>query len=99
MARGSLLYGSRTRRARLDRGVDAALRRTHTHASAYEALKAQFTEEEQVKLTLMINRHQRMEPHRGRFRQLRGSCVEIKAEAAVAPSAYCFFLGSSAAFT
>jgi AhpD family alkylhydroperoxidase len=26
----------------------------HTHASAYEALKAQFTEEEQVKLTLMI---------------------------------------------
>jgi AhpD family alkylhydroperoxidase len=27
----------------------------HRHASAYEALKAQFTEEEQVKLTLMIN--------------------------------------------
>lgn len=27
----------------------------HAHASAYEALKAQFTEEEQVKLTLMIN--------------------------------------------
>jgi AhpD family alkylhydroperoxidase len=27
----------------------------HTHASAYEALKAQFTEEEQVKLTLMVN--------------------------------------------
>ena len=27
----------------------------HTHASAYEALKAEFTEEEQVKLTLMIN--------------------------------------------
>jgi AhpD family alkylhydroperoxidase len=27
----------------------------HTHASAYEALKGQFTEEEQVKLTLMIN--------------------------------------------
>jgi len=27
----------------------------HTHASAYEALKAHFTEEEQVKLTLMIN--------------------------------------------
>lgn len=26
-----------------------------THASAYEALKAQFTAEEQVKLTLMIN--------------------------------------------
>ena len=26
-----------------------------THESAYEALKAQFTEEEQVKLTLMIN--------------------------------------------
>jgi AhpD family alkylhydroperoxidase len=27
----------------------------HSHESAYEALKAQFTEEEQVKLTLMIN--------------------------------------------
>lgn len=27
----------------------------HTHASAYEELKAHFTEEEQVKLTLMIN--------------------------------------------
>ncbi|WP_213774843.1 carboxymuconolactone decarboxylase family protein [Bradyrhizobium sp. dw_78] len=27
----------------------------HTHDAAYEALKAQFTEEEQVKLTLMIN--------------------------------------------
>ena len=27
----------------------------HTHESAYEALKAHFTEEEQVKLTLMIN--------------------------------------------
>ena len=27
----------------------------HAHAGAYEALKAQFTEEEQVKLTLMIN--------------------------------------------
>jgi AhpD family alkylhydroperoxidase len=27
----------------------------HTHASAYEALKAQFNEEEQVKLTLIIN--------------------------------------------
>ncbi len=27
----------------------------HTHAAAYEALKAHFTEEEQVKLTLMIN--------------------------------------------
>ncbi|WFU50426.1 carboxymuconolactone decarboxylase family protein [Sinorhizobium terangae] len=27
----------------------------HTHESAYDALKAQFTEEEQVKLTLMIN--------------------------------------------
>lgn len=27
----------------------------HAHASAYEDLKAQFTEEEQVKLTLMIN--------------------------------------------
>src|SRR5690349_8854819 len=27
----------------------------HTHANAYEALKALFTEEEQVKLTLMIN--------------------------------------------
>ena len=27
----------------------------HTHKGAYEALKAQFTKEEQVKLTLMIN--------------------------------------------
>jgi AhpD family alkylhydroperoxidase len=27
----------------------------HTHEKAYEALKAEFTEEEQVKLTLMIN--------------------------------------------
>ena len=27
----------------------------HAHAGAYEALKAEFTEEEQVKLTLMIN--------------------------------------------
>ena len=27
----------------------------HTHERAYEALKAEFTEEEQVKLTLMIN--------------------------------------------
>jgi AhpD family alkylhydroperoxidase len=27
----------------------------HTHEAAYEALKAQFSEEEQVKLTLMIN--------------------------------------------
>ena len=27
----------------------------HTHESAYRALKAQFTQEEQVKLTLMIN--------------------------------------------
>ena len=27
----------------------------HTHESAYETLKAQFSEEEQVKLTLMIN--------------------------------------------
>lgn len=27
----------------------------HAHESAYEAVKAQFTEEEQVKLTLMIN--------------------------------------------
>jgi AhpD family alkylhydroperoxidase len=27
----------------------------HTHKSAYEALKTQFTEKEQVKLTLMVN--------------------------------------------
>ncbi len=27
----------------------------HTHESAYRALRAQFTEEEQIKLTLMIN--------------------------------------------
>ena len=54
LARGAVLYRPRTRRARLDRGADAALRRA-AHESAYEALKAQFTEEEQVKLTLMIN--------------------------------------------
>lgn len=27
----------------------------HTHEAAYEGLKAQFSEEEQVKLTLVIN--------------------------------------------
>ena len=27
----------------------------HTHETAYDALKAEFSEEEQVKLTLMIN--------------------------------------------
>lgn len=31
------------------------LSESHTHEKAYDALKAQFTEEEQVKLTLMIN--------------------------------------------
>jgi AhpD family alkylhydroperoxidase len=31
------------------------LSEAHTHERAYQALKAQFTEEEQVKLTLMIN--------------------------------------------
>ena len=31
------------------------LSETHTHESAYAALQAHFTEEEQVKLTLMIN--------------------------------------------
>ena len=49
-----MLYRSRTRRARLDRGL-TQLSEGHEHASAYEALKAHFTEEEQVKLTLMIN--------------------------------------------
>lgn len=31
------------------------LSEAHTHESAYDALKAEFTDEEQVKLTLMIN--------------------------------------------
>ncbi len=37
-----------------DGSFDAAVG-GHTHAAAYEALKAEFTQEEQVKLTLMIN--------------------------------------------
>ncbi len=49
-----MLHRARTRRARLDRGADAALRRNQLE-SAREALQAQFTEQEQVKLTLMIN--------------------------------------------
>ncbi len=46
------------RRERAALGWTEALTRLsegHTHENAYEALKAQFTEEEQVKLTLMIN--------------------------------------------
>jgi len=47
-----------TTRERAALGWTEALTRLsegHTHESAYEALKAEFTEEEQVKLTLMIN--------------------------------------------
>ena len=47
-----------TERERAALGWTEALTRLsegHTHAAAYDALKAQFTEEEQVKLTLMIN--------------------------------------------
>ncbi len=47
-----------TERERAALGWTEALTRLsegHTHESAYEALKAQFTEAEQVKLTLMIN--------------------------------------------
>ncbi|HEY4365706.1 MAG TPA: carboxymuconolactone decarboxylase family protein [Steroidobacteraceae bacterium] len=47
-----------TDRERAALGWTEALTRlseAHTHESAYEALKAQFTEEEQVKLTLIIN--------------------------------------------
>jgi AhpD family alkylhydroperoxidase len=47
-----------TERERAALGWTEALTRLsegHTHESAYEALKAQFTEAERVKLTLMIN--------------------------------------------
>ena len=47
-----------TERERAALGWTDALTRLsegHTHEAAYGALKAQFTEEEQVKLTLMIN--------------------------------------------
>jgi AhpD family alkylhydroperoxidase len=48
-----------TNRERAALGWTEALTRLsqdhHTHSVAYDALKAQFTEEEQVKLTLMIN--------------------------------------------
>ena len=37
------------------------------HESAYEVLKAHFTEEEQVKLTVDDQHHQRVESHRRRF--------------------------------
>ena len=53
--RESGLYSDRERAAL---GWTEALTRLsegHTHESAYEALKAQFSKEEQVKLTLMIN--------------------------------------------
>ena len=54
LARGALLQRSRTRRARLDDAL-TRLSEGQDRDSAYEALKAHFTEEEQVKLTLMIN--------------------------------------------
>ncbi len=49
-----MLHRPRTRGTWLDRGL-TRLCEGREHASAYEALKAEFTEEEQVKLTVMIN--------------------------------------------
>ena len=48
-------YSDRERAALGWTEVLTRLSEGHMHESAYEALKAQFTEEEQVKLTLMIN--------------------------------------------
>jgi AhpD family alkylhydroperoxidase len=48
-------YTSRERAALAWTEALTRLSEAHTHETAYEALRAQFTEEEQVKLTLMIN--------------------------------------------
>jgi AhpD family alkylhydroperoxidase len=48
-------YTSRERTALAWTEALTRLSEAHTHETAYEALRAQFTEEEQVKLTLMIN--------------------------------------------
>jgi len=49
------VYTSRERAALAWTEALTRLSEGHTHESAYEALKAEFTEEEQVKLTLLIN--------------------------------------------
>lgn len=48
-------YSDRERAALAWTDALTRLSEGHTHEAAYEALKAQFNEEEQVKLTLMIN--------------------------------------------
>lgn len=48
-------YSDRERAALAWTEAMTKLSEGHAHDSAYEALKAQFTEEEQVKITLMIN--------------------------------------------
>ena len=48
-------YSERERAALAWTEALTCFREGHTHAAAYDALAAQFTEEEQVKLTLMIN--------------------------------------------
>ena len=53
--REATCYTDRERAALGWTGALTRLSEGHTHASAYEALKAHFTDEEQVKLTLMIN--------------------------------------------
>jgi AhpD family alkylhydroperoxidase len=52
--RSAPCYTERERAALAWTDALTRLSESHAHASAYEALKAQFTEEEQVKLTLMI---------------------------------------------
>src|SRR5262245_9313821 len=48
-------YSDRERAALAWTDALTQLAQGHTHAAAYEGLKAQFSEEEQVKLTLLIN--------------------------------------------
>ena len=48
-------YSDRERAALAWTDALTQLSQGHTHEAAYEALKAQFSEEEQVKLTLVIN--------------------------------------------
>ncbi len=53
------------------------------HAGAYEELKAHFTEEEQIKPHLDDQHHQRLEPHRCRFRPVcRSGCRQGRSVAA-----------------
>ena len=53
--RESPFYSDRERAALAWTEAFTRLSEGHTHVDAYEALQAHFTEEEQVKLTLMIN--------------------------------------------